>query len=227
MAGRHARSCGCRRRDGAIHDLPVVQRIGSGRTVRSRIAVVQVLESQMKNLVLLSVLVSGCALGNVTVSPYEAAAAHAHAMAMRNGGPVPVTPSLRCGGTKKIVHGDGHVTPCPGCVDCQAKESAVEAIDLIQPAVYTRLTKVAKQQCADGSCTAGATECECTAAGGACACSPRAKPTSGSCSIGSCASGSCGGSSAQSARGPLRRVGGFFRERRPVRRLFGRLFGRR
>lgn len=175
----------------------------------------------MKNLILLSVLVSGCALGNVTVSPYEAAAAHAHAIAMRNGGAVPVAPTLRCGGTKFITHGDGHRTPCPGCVDCQAKESAVEVIDMIQPAVYTKVTKLAKQQCADGSCTAGATECECTAGRGSCACAPAKAATSGSC-----ASGSCGSGSSTQARGPLRRVGGFFRERRPVRRLLGRLFGR-
>jgi hypothetical protein len=127
---------------------------------------------------------------------------------MQAAAPAPVvTPdSLRCNGTKKITNGDGHVTDCPGCVDCRNKLSLIESTEtpLIQPAVFERVTKVVKQQCADGSCAAPATI--------------SSTPTKRS--SGSCASGSCG---TATDAGPVRRV----IKAKPVRRFLGRLFRRR
>lgn len=166
----------------------------------------------MKSLALLSMLTFASCASATVVSPYEAAAVHAHAIALRSGDLAPApAPALRCGGDKIITHGDGHTSPCPGCVDCQNKVSLIESVDepLVQPAVFERVTKIS-QQCADGSCAAPATIL--------------LTPTKRS--GGSCASGSCGTSTVK-AGGPVRKVFKGIRERRPVRRLFGRLFGRR
>ena len=186
----------------------------------------------MKSLCAIALCVlAGCASAQAAVRPGESAAVHAHTLAMRVVD-APVTPdqpeTLRCHGTRKITNGDGHVTDCPGCVDCLNKTSLIETVDepLIQPAVFervTKVTKVAKLQCADGSCaapTATTEACECTQATGSCSCGTKATAS------GSCSSGSCGMSSVK-ATGPVRRVAKGIRERRPVRRLFGRLFGRR
>ena len=161
----------------------------------------------MKSLALLSMLTFASCASATVVSPYEAAAVHAHAIALRSGDVAPApAPSLRCGGDKIITHGDGHTSPCPGCEDCQDK-----AAPLIQPAVFETVTKITpvKQQCADGSCAAPITILPAPAK-----------------SSGSCASGSCGTSTVK-AGGPVRRVANGIRERKPVRRLLGRLFGRR
>lgn len=49
-------------------------------------------------------------------------------------------------------------------------------------------------------------------------------PVKGPCDNGNCAQGSCRRGDGFMGRGPVRR---FIRDRRPVRRLFGRVFGRR
>lgn len=158
----------------------------------------------MKSLTLLSLMTIGsCAVGGIAVQPNASSASHAHAYASVNrGGPVNPAPaplpSSKCDGSGFITHGDGHRTPCPGCDACKAK--AVPK-SLIKPAVLTLVS----QECADGTCAIA--------------------PTTTTAS-GSCASGSCGTSTVQ-AGGPVRKAFKGIRERRPVRRLFGRLFGRR
>lgn len=181
------------------------------------------------------------------VTPFEAAAAHAHAMAIR-GAREPVV-GLRCGGTKKITHGDGHQTECPGCVDCQAKGSEVErasrvelnhlvlgeSIDaMLRPAHLVRVTRVepAAEECADGACAAEVTilpaeeeACACTQASGSCSCSTATKRTAESCASGACARAGGPVRKLIQAR-PLQRARNFFRDRRPLRKLFGRAFCR-
>lgn len=160
----------------------------------------------MKSLTLLSLMTIGsCAVGGVAVQPNASSASHAHAYASVNrGGPVnPVPsplPSSKCDGSGYITHGDGHRTPCPGCDACKAK--AVPK-SIIKPAVLTLVS----QECADGTCAVVRREAPPSAAG-------------------SCASGSCGTSSVK-ATGPVRKLTKGIRERKPVRRLLGRLFGRR
>lgn len=156
----------------------------------------------MKSLVLLAITIGGCsAMQAAEVRKPVAAHAHAYAVSHRtdNVNPVPAPlPSSKCDGSGYITHGDGHRTPCPGCDNCQKKS-------IIKPAVLTLVS----QQCADGSCAA-----------------PVVAKSARTQSSGSCSSGSCGTSSAK-ATGPVRKLTKGIRERRPVRRLFGRLFGRR
>jgi len=185
----------------------------------------------MKNLLILGVLCAvGCAAAKAAPAPGESASSIAltYAVMQSDVAPAPEpAPGLRCNGTKVIRHGDGHTSPCPGCVDCEAK-----AKPLITPAVYLRkqapvIPPVDRPAC---ECVATTGSCECAPvtilpASGNCADGSCAAPTKRVTSSGSCASGSCGSSSAQSG-GPVRRVFKGIRERRPVRRLFGRLFGR-
>lgn len=163
-------------------------------------------------------------------------ASHAHGFALweRTGvvNPAP-GPELRCGGDEVITHGDGHTTPCNGCVDCRAKTSLYEVDALLQPASLVRVPRVAGE-CADGECAEDGTilpvdplgDCSCTETTGSCACAGSMR-TKGSCASGSCSAGSSGGPvrNAIKAR-PLRKAAGAIRQAKPVRRLFGRLFGR-
>lgn len=178
----------------------------------------------MKNLMILGVLCAvGCAAAKAAPVPGESASSIALTYAvMRSESPTPgpaPLPETKCDGTGWITHGDGHRTECPGCSACNKREPQ----PLIQPAVYERITKVSRLQCADGSCAAPTVkesltvDCECVQATGSCACAPTKRTTTS----GSCASGSCG-SSAGESRGPVRK----FIKARPVRRLFGRLFRR-
>lgn len=191
----------------------------------------------MNKLLLLGLLgVIGCGVAQATPQAGESAASIALTYAsLESGSPVvtPDVPGLRCGGDKIITHGDGHTTPCPGCADCVNKASRVsEAEDLIRPALYTRTRQVVDAapapvaveeeanelptvvalapSCADGSCTLPS---------GAAA---------GDCASGSCGAAASGGPvrSLIKAR-PVRGLVGKIRERKPVRGLLRRLFGRR
>lgn len=203
------------------------------RLVRNRSSLVT--ENVMKNLLILGLLcVVGCATAKAAPVPGESSAAIALAYASIGApdqpqpGPGPA-PSAKCDGSGKIRMPDGNTADCPGCDNCRRKNGNVETIDLIQPASYTRITRLTKQQCADGSCTVDtAADCECTKATGSCVCGD----TTAIISAGDCASGSCGASGSGPVRKlvaarPVRRAVGAISERRPVRRLFGRLFGRR
>lgn len=193
----------------------------------------------MKAIFLLGLFsIGSCASGGIdtAAATYEAAAVHAHAIAIRartEVSPTPTpSPALRCHGTKKITHGDGHTTDCPGCVDCQAKQISrvepVESIDaLLRPAHLVHVTRVQAEASEPFAVvTEESEECACTEATGSCACAPRAKPTAGSCANGACASSQGGPIRKLVKARPLQRVRGFFRERRPLRRLFGRAFCR-
>lgn len=188
---------------------------------------------KMRNLVCLCLLVAaGCSVAQAKVPAGETAAAHAHAFALLHRtavvNPAPA-PTLKCDGSGVIRHGDGHTTPCPGCDNCKKAEP------LIKPAVLKTVRRVKQDlptvvtlqgDCA--TCTANGGTCECTTAG-ACA--------DGSCgtvtaTAGSCASGSCGAASGGPIRNaikarPIRGLVGKIRERKPVRKLLGRLFRRR
>lgn len=166
----------------------------------------------MKNLVCLALLVAaGCSVAQAKVPPGKTAAAHAHAFALLHRtavvNPTPA-PTLKCDGSGVIRHGDGHTTPCPGCENCRKAES------LIKPAVLTTVRRVTmKGSCDDGSCTLP---------------SATVAATAGSCASGSCGAAASGGPirNAIKAR-PIRRLVGGIRERKPVRKLLGRLFRRR
>lgn len=179
--------------------------------------------------------------------PGFAAVSFAEVAMTRDRGPapspdhVPRAQCTHCNGTGRIVHGDGHSTECPHCYaffgpvpleetqlvnfrlpltladhsecDCEKCECSPCRC------AAAPIQRVAlRQGCSSGSCG--------TAGGGSCGVGPAADSGAGNCNSGSCATAGAGSDGPRMARGPVRRVGGFFRERRPVRRFFGRLFGR-
>lgn len=191
----------------------------------------------MKNLCLMLGLmcVIGCGVAKATPQPGESAASIALTYAsLEHASPVvtPDGPALRCGGDKIITHGDGHTTPCPGCVDCQPKTNQrASAPALLRPALYVTRRQVVNAAPAPVIVAEESDAIELPTAvalaSGSCA--------DGSCSTataGDCASGSCGATSGGPMREiirarPLRSFVGRIRERKPVRRLLGRLFRRR
>ncbi len=184
----------------------------------------------MKNLCILSLLViAGCATAKAAPQPGESAAAIALTYATLHGNAPVVTPdapAAECDGSGVIRHGDGHTTPCPGCKNCRKAVSQLATLTVddpleLTPAIYSRIRRidaapepvplvVTPVQCADGSCAL-----------------PSRVTTSGSCADGSCGTASAGGPVRNVIKArPIRRVFRGIRERRPVRRLLGRLFGR-
>lgn len=152
---------------------------------------------------------------------------------------VPRSQCTQCNGTGKITHGDGHQTDCP---HCYAFFGPLPVEQLTYVDWRVPLTKTAnlgcdceKCECSPCSCeispiqTASLKDCGSGSCGtqgrGDCAPGPADYRGDGACAAGACGSGNSG--DGPRFRGPVRRIGGFFQERRPVRRLFGRLFGRR
>lgn len=161
----------------------------------------------MKALILLAAAaIAGCASAEAAVNPGEAAAVHAHVIALRANGalvnPAPA-PELRCGGDRVITHGDGHTTPCGGCADCRRKAEVESNEELVVPATF----RVAAAGCPAAGCPATVAQSGQDGASGACGAGagPLRKAIA-----------------ARPVRGAVKAI----RERRPVRRLLGGLFGR-
>lgn len=157
---------------------------------------------------------------------------------------VPRSQCTQCNGTGKITHGDGHQTDCPHCYaffgpvpleqltyvdwrvplglpansECDCEKCECSPCNCSgTPKGSPIQTAALRQGCASGSCgTAGAGNCDT---------GPTRDPGAGGCAAGAC--GSSAAADGPRFRGPVRRIGGFFQERRPVRRFLGRLFGRR
>jgi len=152
---------------------------------------------------------------------------------------VPRAQCTQCNGTGRITHGDGHQTECP---HCYAFFGPVPLEQLTYVDFRVPLTKTASLECDCEKCDCAPCICDSplikpaslkdcgsgscgTQGGGSCSTGPSGDAPAGDCASGACGSGA--GSGNPRFTGPVRRIGGFFRERRPVRRFLGRLFGRR